>query len=408
MIGRIIMAAMITLAGPALTHGQNKCGIARDYLNQAREAARPGLGPQEMLRLYYQLKQATNFCPESGDAYYYRHLFAKQLGLGQRDIEYPLKKAAELDSQLLSHGNDPFKASHPDTTARVSVSTVVREKWALVVGISKFRGNVKELSFAAKDARDFAALLQNPLYGRFKPGNVRVLTDSEATTDKIKEGLNWLARNAGKDDLVTVFISSHGSPRWIDAGGVSYVITHDTDVSNEDRLYATALEMIEVVEAMTFRSKAQRGVLFLDTCYSGAATSGIRLPGAAADNGSPGQPTSQSAGGTGNKALVAENRGISVASVEPLSQTVGRVVITASQPTEQSYESDRLRNGFFTYYLIEALKQNGGRTSIEQVYDYLRLYVSKQVTAEKGVSQTPMMSPSKPMVEIRVGVETQQ
>ena len=35
---------------------------------------------------------------------------------------------------------------------------------------------------------------------------------------------------------------------------------------------------------------------------------------------------------------------------------VGRAIITSSQVAEKSYESDDLQNGYFTYYLIEALK----------------------------------------------------
>jgi hypothetical protein len=33
---------------------------------------------------------------------------------------------------------------------------------------------------------------------------VRVLTAGQATTGNIKEGLNWIARQAGPDDLVLI------------------------------------------------------------------------------------------------------------------------------------------------------------------------------------------------------------
>ncbi|HEX8186252.1 MAG TPA: caspase family protein, partial [Blastocatellia bacterium] len=112
-------------------------------------------------------------------------------------------------------------------------------------------------------------------------------------------------------------------------------------------------------------------------------------------------------GGAGGKALVTEGTGVSNASLERFRYSVGRVVITASQPDERSWESEKLRNGYFTYFLIQGLKQDNGKGPIEQLYRYLKDEVSKSVLAEKKISQSPMMLPAKPNVDIRLGVDTQ-
>jgi hypothetical protein len=380
---------------------QERCGTAKDYVVQARERARPGLSRSELYDIQTQLKLAIRYCPSMGDAWYYRHLFSKQLA-DQRDADYSLGKARENGSVALNQGNDPFAAQPVSPDTRIIASSTVREKWALVVGISNFGSRILPLKFPAKDASDFAAVLLDPAHGQFKQSNVRLLTDSEATTDKIKEGLNWLARNAGKDDLVVVFVSSHGSPRESDTAGVSYVVTYDTDASNPDRLYATALEMIEIVQALSLRVKAQRGVLFLDTCFSGVAASGFRNLNQESASGTGSDSARRSPNGAGSKALTADGSGVSASALSSINYTLGRVVITASQPDERSWESEKLKNGFFTYYLIEALRQNKG-ASIEQVYGYLKDRVPRQVQMEKGFSQMPMMSPAKPTLNIYLG-----
>jgi hypothetical protein len=399
-----IIFATLFLAASAPALAQERCGTAKDYVVQAREKARPGLSRLELQEQRQQLKRATDFCPTMGDAYYYRYLYAEQLG-NATEARYFLGKARENGSEALNYGSNPF-AAPTEGDGRIATSPVVREKWALVVGISNFRHRVAPLKFPAKDAKDFYTLLRHPQYGHFKTENTKMLIDEGATTQGIKEGLNWLARNAHKDDLVVVFISSHGSPREMDTGGVNYLITYDTDPSNQDRIYGTALEMVEIVEALSTRVKAQRGVLFLDTCFSGAAALGVGT----LRHQSTATPASGSnlgtQGGTSSKALTAEGAGVANASLDRIRYSLGRVVIAASQPDERSWESEKLQNGYFTYYLIEGLKQNNGGLSVEQLYTYLKDRVPRQVIADKGVSQTPLMLPIKPNVDISLGVIT--
>ena len=403
MLRCLLTLLIISVSNGISASAQQRCGVAKDYVVQAREKARPGLDRPELDRQYQQLKRANEFCAALGDAYYYRHLFAKQLN-NLKDAKYSLEKARENGSEAMDYGIDPF-APAQERTSSIAVSPAVREKWALAIGISKYLHRIAPLQFPAKDARDVAALLLDPRYGRFKQDNLRVLTDEQATTKNIKEGLNWLARNAGKDDLVVVFISAHGSPRELDTGGVSYVITYDTDASNQDSLYGSALEMIEVVDALSRRVKAQRGVLFIDTCFSGAAGAGTRQTDARSLHASGGGLNREGQGEAGGKGLVAEGTGVSSATLEHINYSVGRIVIAASQPDERSWESESLQNGYFTYNLIQGLKQNGGKISMEQLYRYLREQVPKQVAAEKNVSQTPMMLPARPNVDITLGVD---
>ena len=100
-------------------------------------------------------------------------------------------------------------------------------------------------------------------------------------------------------------------------------------------------------------------------------------------------------------------KGVSNNTLNRFREGVGRVVISASQADEQSWESEKLQNGYFTYYLIRGLQANAGNVPIEQLYDYLKSEVPKRVRADMQKSQTPAMKRSDHPVEINIGVDTE-
>lgn len=380
MMGRILLLQFAVWTVAAAELSAQRCGSAMDYVVRARERLQPGLEPQRIEDVLQLLKRASSLCPNLGDAWYYRHLVEKELGL-ERRARYSLRKAEEYRAVALNHGFNPFSSPAAPALPDLDDPSVVGGKWALVVGIGSFRdAKVPALSFTAKDASDFAALLRDPEYGRFRPENVRLLVDEQATTTGIKAALNWLARSAAAGDLVVLYLSSHGSPRASDTAGVSYVVTYDTDIANPDQLYATALPMVDIADAMRSRIRAQRAVLFLDTCFSGEAAGG-------------------------SKALTFEGIGVSAETVDRLRQGRGRAIVTSSRPDQRSWESDQLRNGYFTHFLIEALRRDKGMVSVGSVYGYLREKVFKLVKEEKGASQSPVLSVSDEADRIVIGIE---
>jgi uncharacterized caspase-like protein len=217
-----------------------------------------------------------------------------------------------------------------------------------------------------------------------------VLTDAQATTRNIKEELNWIARHAGRDDLVVIYVATHGTPRTMDsAGGANYLVTYDTELYaggslDEDAMYATAYPMVALANAVATRMKSLRTAVFLDTCYSG---------GAATPTGGAGSPT-PSAG--------LANAAPSDAMMARMSEGTGRIVMAASQVNEESLESSRLKHGYFTYYLLQALTSGKGDTPLTRVF----ATVSKEVAqgaSEEGMSQHPVMSRSSPNADFALG-----
>src|SRR5262249_43387796 len=96
----------------------------------------------------------------------------------------------------------PEQRSAEPSGAVANPNRPVTDKWALVVGISKFADPTLNLKYAAKDARDFADyLIRNE---HFAADHVKVLVDEQATEKRIMSelGSKWLPHVAHPDDLV--------------------------------------------------------------------------------------------------------------------------------------------------------------------------------------------------------------
>src|SRR5215470_3589750 len=131
----------------------------------------------------------------------------------------------------------------------------VADKWALIIGISEFADSSLNLKYPAKDARDLYDYLVGD--GHFAKDHVKLLVNEKATREQILSavGDKWLPKVVNPDDLVVVFISSHGSPSDTNVGNVSYIIAQDTDKSN---LYGTGVAMQDLSDIFKTRIKSDR------------------------------------------------------------------------------------------------------------------------------------------------------
>jgi hypothetical protein len=238
-------------------------------------------------------------------------------------------------------------------------STPIADKWALVIGISKFSRPQYNLKFAAKDAMDFRDFLINEQ--RFAGDHIKVLLNEQSTRQAIMSafGDSWLPRVVMPGDLVVIYISTHGTPSSQDAGAQNYIVAYDTD---KDALFGTGVNMNDLCAQIKQRVRTDRVLIVLDTCYSGAAASGARGL-VRSDNFDP----------------------------EAIAQGSGRLVISSSSPNEQSWESKQYQNGIFTHCLINALRQKSGKSDVLTAFDKIKKDVEWEVQSTYGVQQTPKL-----------------
>lgn len=235
------------------------------------------------------------------------------------------------------------------------------EIWAAVIGLNEYQNSdIPSLNYAKNDARAFADYLRENM--KLDRDHLFELYDSKATVRNMKSVLGTrLRRMADRpEDTVYIFFAGHGAPEKDpeskDGDGIAkYILAYDSDPQD---LYSTAMPMDEVARILS-RIRAERIIFIADSCYSG---------------------------GAGGRTILAPGRraNLSDAFLERIAQSgKGRIILSSSNANEVSQESDELRHGYFTYYLLKGLKGeadlDGDRLiDIDEIYRYLNKWVPDQ------------------------------
>jgi len=271
----------------------------------------------------------------------------------------------------------------------------IRNRYGLVVGVGKFRNGITPLQFAVRDANLFYRFLIEQ--AGFAKNNTYFLADQNATSSNVVRYLNGIRSAAKEDDLVVVYMSSHGTPP--DKFGGVYIVTYDTEVKPRERVWHTSVAE-SALKDFVENLKARRLVMILDTCYSNGAyraIPGFLPPGGKslgvgdADEGY-GVSTAQGKRLFGAKDIVLEDQprpSASTAKSLGPQETYGKVLISASSAGEKSWESDQLSSSVITYYFVDGMKRHDG--SVKDAFDYSKPRTLQRVQQEKGaeITQTP-------------------
>jgi WD40 repeat protein len=208
--------------------------------------------------------------------------------------------------------------------------------YALCVGVGKYAGSGKKDLVAPPS--DATAIGEAIAFAAEKllPGRVHVTTLASGTGKlPSKIGIqNWFAetaKQASSTDIVLVFFAGHGT-NAIGAKRDYFFLTPEADPSDVNAATATT-GAISGEELRGFLSKitANKQVVILDTCHSGAAAS----------------------------ELVADRSvsGDYERSWEALKDATGTWLLAGAAADQLSYESSNVDHGMLTYALLEAIDQ---------------------------------------------------
>lgn len=348
----------LTLYEKALTAAKKQLGLSHPFVARICDS---------MAVAYNKLGQASeseNYKKQAKDI--------REKSLGEENMEIammPLGSDAFTRLWNYTEGRKEINATIASVKAGANllktskdtsmVNTPIGDKWALVVGISKFQDPSISLQYAAKDATDFANYLKKD--GNFTPDHVHLLTNEQATREEIMEqfGVKWLPSVARENDLVVIFFSSHGSPASIDNAAVNYVLAYN---SNKNNLFATGIDLKTLADNLKNRLKCKRVVVIMDACHSGVVAGAKGMFRSAAPD------------------------------VDQLAQGSGQLFICSSGKSQSSWESKRYPNGVFTHYLIEGMLKQGNAPKLGETFDYLSKMVAEEVQRDRmGEVQTPAM-----------------
>lgn len=234
--------------------------------------------------------------------------------------------------------------------------------YALIVGASRY-DHFESLKYTDDDAYRIYAFLRSPEGGAVPDDHIRILIDESAVASNIYKGLDEIIAMAGPEDRVLVYLAGHGLQGF-------YVPT-DSDGYHHRLDYDDIKERLSLCEA-------KQKLVIADACYSGSLLAAKTPIMESVDLFY--KKLSDSGGGT--------------------------AFLLSSKSEEYSLESQGLRQGIFSHYLIEGLKGNADQNADRMVnLDELYKYVYVKVRAYSGNLQSPILAGdidvSMPLASVR-------
>jgi tetratricopeptide (TPR) repeat protein len=226
------------------------------------------------------------------------------------------------------------------------------DRWAIIVGISRYQYHGWNLKYAERDAAELYELLLTPNGGGFNKECICKLVNEEATTSKITQALRSFLKKPAREDLVLIYVACHGTPDFDRPDNV-YLLTHDT---NPGDVAGTALPMREIDLALRENLLAQKVIVLADTCHSGAI-----------------------GGGIGRRNLVDGSTLVNRYLQEVSRAKGGIALLTSAEANEVSFEDRKWGggHGVFTYYLLQGMRGAGDRdgngiVTVGELFEYVR------------------------------------
>jgi Flp pilus assembly protein TadD len=238
-------------------------------------------------------------------------------------------------------------------TNNSSDSSSSHRRFALIIANSKHDDpDLQNLAAAGQDAEALSSVLKNVDIGGFE---VKILKNEPSY--KVNEEIETFFSDRYRDDLLLLYFSCHGIK---DIDGRLYYATINT---RRKLLASTAVSANFVNEAM-LRSLSRRQMLMIDCCYGGAFARGMH------------------------------HKADKVVHTGEQFEGRGRIVLTASDSMQYSFEGDR-REGVgersvFTHAVIRGLETGEADIDKNGLVSYTELY---NYAYDRVIDETPMQKP---------------
>ena len=224
--------------------------------------------------------------------------------------------------------------------------------WAVVIGVADYTAMPK-LNFTDDDAQSVAEFLRSPEGGALPPEQLKLLINQEATYANIVNTISETFNKAKENDLIILYFSGHGLQGYflpIDYDGKNNMLHHG------------------IINSLLLDSPAKYKLCIADACHSGSLLAMAR--------------TRSAADQTVRKYYNSFK-----------DVRAGVALLMSSKTEEYSLESNGLKQGLFSHFLIRGLKGEGDADSnhivtIKELHDY----VQKNVTEASAGFQNPLIS----------------
>ncbi|MBI4690499.1 MAG: caspase family protein [Nitrospirae bacterium] len=261
-----------------------------------------------------------------------------------------------------------------DVIKKVSPAPVDKNRWAMIIGIEKYRETTDAL-FAERDAK-LMEMFFSKVYGVPK-ANIISLINEQATGTTLKDYIENKLHRIGTNDTLYFYYSGHGGPSINPDSpneAVPYILPFDGNPSN---LEGTGYSLNALYSNLD-KLRAANIYVFLDTCFSGST-------GRYAEK----------------KAVIEGAKIVELKIKDPVLLSKKIVSFASSQGSQLSNSDQKNKHGLFTTQLVKGFIdpkspiKSGNKITVEELYDYLRETVSNESRAIYGISreQLPDIKP---------------
>jgi WD40 repeat protein len=259
---------------------------------------------------------------------------------------------------------------------------IVAKTHYIGIGVNEFKESSHNLKYCVKDVRDLA----REFASENKNVDTLLFTDKQVTKENILALKDYLNKT-NVNDKVIISCSSHG---LLDDSLNFYLAMYDVDFNNPK---ARGLKY-EALESLLDGIPARQKLLLLDACNSGEndKTEVLRQELATNQNKMDAKTIE---GAKGYIKVVQEENKSNFKKMNELFVNVrnntGSVIISAAGGQESALEAievdgKTIKNGAFTYSILECLKQNEGK---ELKVNALKQYAEKRVEEITNGKQKP-------------------
>ncbi|MDX1348874.1 MAG: caspase family protein [Putridiphycobacter sp.] len=266
--------------------------------------------------------------------------------------------------------------------------------YLITIGESEFQQADYNLTYAAKDANDIAALFSKSK--AYKEVFTKTLVNQEVTKENVRALKSFLSQ-ATINDEVMIFIAGHGV---LDDNLDYYFATYDMDFINPGEKGLAYDDLEGLLDGI----KPLKKTLMIDACHSGEIDKDeVELAEADIEEGDDIQ--FRVVGNTVSPKLGTQNTSELTKSLfTDLRKGTGATVISSAGGMEFAMEGDDWRNGLFTYCLIKGIKTKAADYNADgEIWlSEIKRYVSEQVTELSNGKQQPTSRIENQVVDFRV------
>lgn len=233
---------------------------------------------------------------------------------------------------------------------KITCSAQAQSKiWFVGIGIDKFADSGYNLSYSVKDIRDLSAKLKEKYGGDI---SIDTLLNEQVSISNIK-ALKQRLKRSTENDRVIIAYSGHG---LLSKDFNYYLSTYAVNFENPQQNGLPYEEMENLLDSIPARKK----LMLIDACHSGevdkeemilitSAAESLKQKGTRG-----GQPTY-----TGKTTLGMKNSFELMQSLfVNVGKSTGATVISAAAGTQFAHERGDLKNGVFTYSILEAMNNH--------------------------------------------------